>query len=581
MTTRNPTLPTAAQRTKKPPTTRKTSLYRLRGNGPIEHEDLRSFVLPRYLDREGFRTHQVEEDGVSGLLVSGTIAPGRADWCHPLSVLTGQPVAEENRTALALLLIRTERAIYGLTYGMGHLMIDPIRIDPGFGIEFAVRCLNEDCITKVRRQVMDARGRTDENSATSGEHIRGFGIEQFGEIVSQISGQITGVPLTFTQDSNRAAHVTGNDRSIKLHLGSTPTSLLHDLQQIEEVCGRPNPLPEFEFIAQVRPLNPKTERAQRLDARLDTMLGDGEAGRLALAVPSECRDRFEFAESFKVTLAGRSQWHADLDVDQFVAAVRRRPEGSRLQALREGRIEMFADTEGADRISRKVPADHWLTAEVPDGVVHYFYWQGQWYEIGAEYLTVVERRITELLAHPVSVTMPPWPKHEDHDEGWYNEQVAAQDGYVLLDKDTVRTRRLRGGGLELCDVLGPTGQFICVKKADGTAPLNHLFAQGRVAIETLRYDLEARDKFLAKLDRLAPDHSLDASFSSPTLVYAILLKDGVPLTPDTLFAFAKVSLLHAATALQGMGARLEIVSIARGTSTGKAGSPTGGPEPKE
>jgi uncharacterized protein (TIGR04141 family) len=143
-------------------------------------------------------------------------------------------------------------------------------------IEFAVRCLDEDRITKVRRQVMDARGRTDENSATSGEHIRGFGIEQFGEIVSQISGQIAGVPLTFTQGRNRTAHVTGSDRSIKLHLGTTTAGLLHDLQQIEQVCTRPSPLPEFEFIAQVRPLNPKSERALRLDDRLDEMLGGAE-----------------------------------------------------------------------------------------------------------------------------------------------------------------------------------------------------------------------------------------------------------------------------------------------------------------
>jgi uncharacterized protein (TIGR04141 family) len=219
---------------------------------------------------------------------------------------------------------------------MGHLMIDPVRIDPGFGIEFAVRCLNGDRITKVRRQVMDARGRTDENSATSGEHIGGFGIEQFGEIVSQISGQITGVPLTFTKDRNRAAHVTGSDRSIKLHLGSTPAGLLYNIKQIEEVCARPNPLSEFEFIAQVRPLSPRSQQAQRLDARLDAMLGEGEANHLALAIPGECRDRFEFAESFKVTLAGSSQQPADLDVDELVAAVRHRQQGSRLRALRQG-----------------------------------------------------------------------------------------------------------------------------------------------------------------------------------------------------------------------------------------------------
>jgi uncharacterized protein (TIGR04141 family) len=44
---------------------------------------------------------------------------------------------------------------------------------------------------------------------------------------------------------------------------------------------------------------------------------------------------------------------------------------------------------------------------------------------------------------------------------------------------------------------GPAGQFVCIRNADSTAPLNHLFAQGLVAIETLRYDHEAREKFLA------------------------------------------------------------------------------------
>jgi len=92
-----------------------------------------------------------------------------------------------------------------------------------------------------------------------------------------------------------------------------------------------------------------------------------------------------------------------------------------------------------------------------------------------------------------------------------------------------------------------------------------------VAIETLRYDREARAKFLNKLDHLAPGHSLDPALSSPTLVYAILLKDGVSLTSQSLFAFAKVSLLHAATALQGMGVHVEIASISRTRNTGAAG----------
>lgn len=537
--------------------TRRSSLYRLRVTGPPEQEVLRALVVGKYLDREGFTSHPVDHEGLVGLMVSGTIAPDGADWCRTLSRLTGRSILEENRTSLGLLLVRTAKAVYALTFGMGHLMIEPSRIDPGFGIEFAVRCLDEERITKVRRQIMDARGRMDENSATSGEHIRGFGIEQFGEIVSQISGQVEGVPLTFSRDRDRPAHVTGSDRSIKLHLGATPTALLHDLQRIEEVCARHDPVPGLGFIAQVRPLKRTDERVPRLDERLDALLGDVEAQQIALAVPGECRDRYELAESFSVALGGPARQVPELDVDDLLARVSDKPTGQRLRALRGGRIQMFADADGVEATSRKLAADQWLTAELADEAVRYFYWQGQWYEIGAEYLSVIENRIAELLARRSGVVLPPWP--DGMPEGQYNELVDGQDGYMLLDQKNVHTARFRGGGLEIADALGPAGELISIKKASKTAPLNHLFAQGRVAVETLRFDTEARAKFVEKLPA---DHPVDRAFRAPTVVYGVLLKDGLPLTTDSLFAFAKVSLLQAATALQGMGARLEIVSIA-------------------
>jgi uncharacterized protein (TIGR04141 family) len=556
-----------ATRAKKPSATRKTSLYRLRCSGPVAEEDLTSFVLAKYLEREGFATYPVDHEGIRGLLMTGTVAPGPASWCDPLSALTGQGVDERNGTAFGLLIVRTEVSVYGLAYGMGHLMINPARIDPGFGIEFAVRCMDEDRITKVRRQLMDARGRSDENSVTSGEHIRGFGIEQFGEIVSQISGKAKDVPLTFTKDRKRPAHVTGDDRKITLQLASTAGELMQDLRSIEEVCARPEPLPGLGFIAQVRPLDPKTDQAKRLDDLFDAVLGGEQSGRIALAVPGECREHYELAESFVVSFAGASSAYEELDADQLVAAVKGEPKGFRLQALRAGRVEMFEDADGNQQLSRKIPADQWLTSEISDGAVHYFYWQGKWYEIGAEYLTTVETRIAELLSRPASVTLPPWTESaasEEHDEDWFNKQIAKQDGYVLLDKNTVRTSFFRGGGLEVADALGPASQLVCVKKADrSTAPLNHLFAQGRVAVETLRFDRDLREKFLAKLRDIAPDHPVDQLSSTPVLVFGILLKEGVPITVGTLFAFAKISLLHTATMLEGMGARLEIVSISR------------------
>ncbi|MFC7936504.1 DUF6119 family protein [Streptomyces sp. NPDC057387] len=120
-----------------------------------------------------------------------------------------------------------------------------------------------------------------------------------------------------------------------------------------------------------------------------------------------------------------------------------------------------------------------------------------------------------------------------------------------------------GGGLEICDVLGPEGELICVKKASQTASLNHLFAQGVVAVETLRTDLEVREKFRAQVAARAGADSVPEDLGALRVVFGILLKDGQDVTVDSLFAFAQVSLLNAARRLRAMHAEVEVIPIRR------------------
>ncbi|MFD9599937.1 DUF6119 family protein [Streptomyces sp. NPDC059970] len=60
---------------------------------------------------------------------------------------------------------------------------------------------------------------------------------------------------------------------------------------------------------------------------------------------------------------------------------------------------------------------------------------------------------------------------------------------------------------------------------------------------------------------LRPNDPPEDILATPTIVLAIRLKRGVPLTADSLFAFSQVSLLQTALALQGMGAKVEVVPI--------------------
>ncbi|HEX5567016.1 MAG TPA: DUF6119 family protein [Streptomyces sp.] len=545
----------------RPPSARKTSLYRLRTPEGTEL-DLRIFVADHYVGREDYTAQEFDHAGLKGLLVTGTVNRGRASWCAAVESLTGIAVDVENRTSSGLLLVRAEKAVYALTYGLGHHMVNPFYLDSGFGLEFAVRCLDKDGVTLVRRHLMDARGRTDENSITRGDSIHRFGIESVGAIVSRITGVVPELPLSHVRKGGRAVRVVSSDSSIKLPLACEPEKFLSDLRAVESICARPEPLPDFEFVARVRALRRKNEVVERLDGKLDELLAAPAVPRLALSAPSECLENYGAAESFKITGGGRSKQVGELELGDLLGFVSGAPPGSRLSGLGEVRVQMFSDAEGKEPLSGRVSGRRWITADVPMGSGRYFYWQGGWYEIGAEYLTSIDAELKELLDRPASIELPPWP--EGMDEGSYNKEAAEETGYALFDTKNVHTEKFRGGGLEICDLLGPQGQLIHVKKADkSTADLNHLFAQGRAAVETLRLDRKVREKFLARVSEAHSGRRAEEVMDNLTVVFAILLKGGIPITVESFFAFAQVSLLQTARELQAMGARVEVVAIRR------------------
>ncbi|MFD7329687.1 DUF6119 family protein [Streptomyces sp. NPDC059872] len=538
-------------------------MYRLRTPEGIAL-DLHALVDERYRDRGDFTATPVDHAGVKGLLVTDSLARDSTEWSGVLSDLTGIDVRVASRTASGLLLVRTQRAVYAVTYGMGHHMIDPLRLDLGFGLQFALRSLDQHSISLVRRHFMDARGRTDENSATRGGELRDLGTEWIGSIVSKITGTAVDLPLTHVSDGRHTLRVSCTDSSITLPLGRTPQQFLGDLRVIEDTCDRPAPLPGLESLARVRSLRRRgrTTLVRGLDSQLDQRLGDPHASGLTLSPPSECAPHTADARAVRLMYGSRTIQVDDLDIDDVRRLVRDRSEEHRLRALKDMRIQLFADAECTDPLGAPVPGHRWITAEVRSGAAYHFYWQGSWYEVGAEFLQALRDDVTELLSRPSGVVLPHWPVGERTDEAWFNEQAAKQPGYDLFDRKTVRTGTFRGGGLEICDVLGPEGQLIMVKKADkGTSGLSHLFTQARAAVETLRYDSEVREKFLARVAELRPNQPPEEILATPTVVLAIRLKYGVPLTADSLFAFAQVALLQTAVALQGMGARVRIITI--------------------
>ncbi|GAA4889103.1 DUF6119 family protein [Saccharopolyspora cebuensis] len=550
VTSKNATAPAA-------PATRRCTLHLLHD---VAADSLREALNPKYEDAPGFEVAEVAVGDVLGLLCTGVVGGNKPpDWVAAVDALTGTRPAVENKTAAGALLVPVGGALFALTFGMGHLLLDPSRTTPGFGLGFALRVLSADAIKQVTHSVMDARGRTDRNSAAQVQHLHSFGIEAYGEVVSRLSGavDVSALGLAVGKGGKKTVQVAGTD-ALKIDLGAGAADLLSDLEEIHRVFTEQSPAPGFEMVARVRPLKPTDGRREQIEAVLEELLGQDEPNRVAATLPTECLDEGSKATTYRMKIGPRRELITDLSLGEVLARTRRVSRGGRLRALKDGYVQMCADEHGEEVLSRQLPAHKWLAAEVALGTSRFFLHEGRWFEMGDEYLDGIRQQVRDLLAEQPGVSLIDWTS-DLKDEEAYNHE-AAEHGFVCLDRKKLHTTQ-HPHGIEACDLLGPDDELIHVKRAKTTAPLNHLFAQGRLSADALRFDGEARRKFITRVEQIAPERALPENFVPRKVVYAISLKSGKPVTADSLFTFAQVSLMQAAVALRNVGIEVAVANI--------------------
>lgn len=238
--------------------------------------------------------------------------------------------------------------------------------------------------------------------------------------------------------------------------------------------------------------------------------------------------------------------------------------GELVKVLRCGQVFLNGDEAGKEVLA-SARADKWLEADVSVGARRFFLMDGDWFEIGADYVRASRDAISRLFPATPTISLPPWSLTERRTEYDYNCYVEAwsRGQYLCLDTDrSVRDPLGARSPLEICDLLGPGNELIHVKRAEGSVPLSHLFSQGLVSAQSLIAGPSAvLESFVRTVAALPHGRSLAADFKPAKVVYAILLPKDKQLTPDTLFPFSQATLAHAARILGTYGTDVEVVGI--------------------
>ncbi|MBB5159261.1 uncharacterized protein (TIGR04141 family) [Saccharopolyspora phatthalungensis] len=215
----------------------------------------------------------------------------------------------------------------------------------------------------------------------------------------------------------------------------------------------------------------------------------------------------------------------------------------------------------ADKLAT-IGVPRWLEANLSIGSRQFHLADGRWYEIGERFLPEITRTVTRVIRPTASVELPPWEPGQD--EGDYNLRVPREcpdQGYVCLDKRNVPNPLKSPDSLEICDLLAEDGTLILVKRANRSDALSHLFSQAQVAVRMLMNNPDVRERFANKVAEVAGRRIISADFKPTRLVFAILLKHGMELTTNSLFAFSQVTLAETVKELESWGVQVEVVGI--------------------
>ncbi|WP_369168921.1 DUF6119 family protein [Streptomyces sp. R28] len=486
-----------------------------------------------------------------------------ATWCAVMARSTGIRVTEPKRRTAALLLLAVDGEVYAIAHDEGFRLLPEDIKDPRFGLSFAIRQVDPQQVRGLVAYTL-GQSRTDIAIVPGGIPVPSLGVREYAQLVSRIGGYLDGTELTYSRYGRGKATSAEGGSGLRLRLGVEPGDLIADIREIGRICRELEPQQGLEFVEHLVPVR-DTKTRVALDSALDDALGRFDDGAITIAVPADYISAYEEAVAFGVKIGtGGTRRVDDLTVVHLLDCVRTRKPGLRLEALREGRVCLFQH-HAVDLVATK--ALRWIEAQLSLGERRFCLLDQSWYEIGAIYRSEVKDIVSRVISPAPSMTLPSWPLGVD--EETYNQKLSESSegrGFINLDRAYVKNPLKRRDVLEVSDHLTPDGTLVLVKPAHGrSGPLSHLFNQGLVTVQMLQNSAAVRAEFVRVVrEKSGGSRCLPDDFIPRRLVFAIHLKRGTELTPETLFAFSQVTLAQTVKTLGQWGVTVEVIGIPDG-----------------
>ncbi len=462
------------------------------------------------------------------------------------SAIDGLPDTQTSPSAV--LVIKTKKNMFAVSFGYGRYLIEDSAIVPDFGLKVSLNAIPSDKIKTVDKRTLEQMALHSRQQAVVPVDFSTFELEVDRDLVKSIEGQI---------DEKLGSYLKG---SINLSISTKlPLSKLSELcSKLHSIYLKKDYQQEFGWIDNVKPIQDPSKSAALNLALVDQINKKSFPG-IFLGAPELIDDIDVGGYKFRGPRNG-STYILFPSINSY-ASLRLSNKNRNpitIEQLKSDKIICF------DRDSKPNKKHQWsvykcIHAEIKFKGDTYKLLEGNWYEVDSNFISRIDKQIKAIPVCKEKLL----DLKSGESENDYNNRLASHLKGTCLDAQLVT---LKGRSrFEFCDVLKKDKKLFHVKKHYGASSMSHLFYQAYVSGQTYCHFPQCRPE-IAKLKGVKKAkfesvvHPKTFKTSDYEIVICVASSKAKPIG-DVLSFFSKISLVHKHRTLSSLGYKVSVAII--------------------
>lgn len=453
------------------------SIYLLKPDVTAPREALRE-------DPDALTEHVLTAPNAEGVVYVGPMQEREPDWVGLLRPVTEPPVQGQSRTTSAVLVLRTAGRWFAITFGQGRTFLDPARYERRFGLKVALNTVDPSLLRGAQARTFNDHALHTQRQVSRLSRVEALELDVERDLVVALGGTLADEQLGRRIEGRDAARLTA-----ELDAGMLAGKCAELLAASQQTRYRK----DFPWIDTIEEVVDPAEIAE-LESRAAELLGRRSFSDFDLFPPELVSDEIV---SYRIWPSHGGLVVVEPDPNLLGLAVNVPMNGHTARAAVQHHKLIAIDGNGDE-------VDRWsfwdcLHLEMLLQGRRVVLDDGHWYRIEKSFADEIDKFATGLSASGLALP----PANRDEKEGPYNVRAAQATGFALLDQKTIT---LPGRTpIEACDLFGPGGQLVHVKRRKGgSSPLSHLIGQAAVSADLLLDEPDFRTGLRARLAAARP-----------------------------------------------------------------------------